>query len=279
MGTIFTIDSVFDFEKKCLDRNKELLAWIDKKSQIITPNDMIRPRLLVFYKQLGESFDCNSDFIVDALEKNDKLEPIRNIIRTVIELYCRAIYLNNVTDEEKIRRVLALDAYTIALCEIDSEDSRWIIRKGREIADSLRIPLPSMEKIQYLIKDGILCLGKSKGLNDFRREFLFPPVKQIIKQHLDEAQEPRIPKGILYKFYSLFSDQLHGNPYLGRHIHNMTPRNQTLGLLIVLTLRFLREMSTLTGFPIDKTDSLILSWRNYYSKYFLDLWRFSNLAR
>jgi hypothetical protein len=272
MGQIFTINSVFDFERKCLDRNKEIVCWIDNKLGIVIPGDKIRERLLVFYKQIVESFISNSEFIVDSLQKHENIEPVSNITRTVIELYCRAMYLNKVQDEEKIKKLVGIDFYTIALYEIDTETSSDVIKESEVTAKSFKFTLPSMEKLKDWIRKDIVNLGKSEELNKFRQEFWFPRVKRIIKDYLDENEEPKIPKWILYKYYSLVSDQIHGNPYFGQHVPDMSPRNRTLGLLITLNLRFLREISELTNFPRDKVDSLVLSWEKYFRSYFLDLW-------
>ena len=279
MSLIFSIESVFDFERKCLERNREIMSWIDEKLQFMVPVDESRERLLVFYKQMVKSFVDNSEFIFDSLQKNGNLEPLANITRTIIELFCRAMYLNKVGEKEKLKKVLACDLYSLAMCEMDNQGLACIIEECQDLAQSPGITLPTVKELKEWIKVGIYNLGQSKELHKFRQNFFFPSVKQMIREHLDEKEEPQIPKRILYGYYSMVSDQIHGNPYLAQHIPCRKPTNRILALLITLSLRFLKEISALTNFPMEKVDSLILSWQKYFKNGFVDLWILSTHSR
>ncbi|MDP2960726.1 MAG: hypothetical protein Q8N71_04815 [candidate division Zixibacteria bacterium] len=277
MGQVFSINSVFDFEKRCLDAHKKILKWITDKQKIETPGDVIRPRLLAFYKHLIELYIGNSEFIVESIQKDSNLEPAGNIIRTIIELYCRAMYLNNVDEKEKIKKIIGIDLYTITLLNINTPASKYITDIDLKIAKSLNITLPTIKELQEWIKEGIIDLRKSKELNDFRNNFFFSSVKKIVRNYLNEAEEPRIPKSFLYKYYLVLSDQIHGNPYLGQDKPTLSPRNRILGLLIVIHLRFLKEVSTLTNFPMEEFNSLVETWKKDLLRNFLDLWKFTEL--
>ncbi len=279
MSKIFSINSVFDFERECLDELKKILKWITDKQKIEIPGDLIRPRLLAFYKYIIELYIDNSEFIIESIQKDSNLEPAGNITRTIIELYCRAIYLNNIDENEKIKKVVGIDLYTITLLNINTAASKYITDIDQKIAKSLNITLPSVEDLQKWIKVGIIDFSKSKELNDFRNNFFFPSVKSIIRNYFKEIEEPRIPSSFLYKYYSVLSDQIHGNPYLGEDKPTVSPRNRILGLLITLHLRYLKEMSALTNFSVDKVNNLILNWKVYYRNNFLDLWRVSDIIR
>ena len=274
MGQVFSINSVFDFEKKCLEVSKELLSWIEEQRKLLSSTDTIHQRLLLFYCQHIKSFINNSEFIATALEsayeKENNLEALRNIIRTVIELDCQAIYLNKISEEEKIKKAMYIDALITILCGGDDKISNYLFEEHKRIAGSLKVSLPSKCDLQKWIEDEIINLNHNCEFRKFKKQFWFPPVVSIIKNHLDENKEPKIPKWFLCFYYSINSEQIHGNPYLGQNISNAT--NQILGLLIILHLQYLKEMSTLTNYPLERVDSLIKSWQIYFASRFVELW-------
>jgi len=277
MTEIFSINKVFDFEKKCLDVSKELLNWLEEQRKLLSSTDSIGQRLSLFYCQHIKSFINNSEFIASALEgareKENNLEALRNIIRTVIELLCHAIYLNKISKEEKIKKAMYIDTLITILFGGDDKTSNYLFEEHKRIAESLKISLPSKDDLEKWIEDEIINLNRNNEFRRFKNQFWFPSVVNIIKKHLDENEEPRIPKQYLCFYYGISSEQIHGNPYLGQNISN--PRNQLLALLIILHLRYLKQMSVLTNFPLERAESIIKTWQIYFVNRFFDLWMIS----
>lgn len=294
MRKLSIFQKALNFEKKCLDLNDSIIKKIENRLPLISgsPKEMRKNQ---FFRQITDLFNSNSGFIITILEegKRSNLEPIRNILRTLMELYCRVLYLNNIKERKMVKLIIGMDFYTTALLETKFKIKNHLLSTDEKIAISQGINLYSKKRKnkfrpvklcninnlkKWLIEEATTT--KSEYLQEFRNRFWFPGVKKIIRKYLNENEEPQLKKIDFSFIYSAFSEQVHGNPYFGYYKRRVKdPSWQILGFLTLIDLRFLKEISSLGNLLKDNVEELIKEWKRNIQKDFLSAWKATNFPR
>lgn len=271
------IDALQDgirFTRKVVNLNNYFRGLIDRKAQailVLTPTP--RRRLFLYYNQLVTAFFKNAIFILDVIEtcKTDH-EPLRSILRTLIELYARSLYLSNNSQQEQLKRVLGDTLWSLRTLS----DNADMVKQDRGLAKKEGLNLPTLKEMDFNAMKSNDDKKKAKELNkkfikDWTFEGQFPvdnsrfdgkklSVDNILSKYHDDALQIPISKKLLADLYSFTSSQVHGNTYLNMVGIPVDPKYQLIFLVLTLQIRFSIAISNSELIRGDnlKIDELIL---------------------
>lgn len=279
---IISSKGAFELAEKCLKltdtfyRAFECCGSISLSGKL---QNIVRQRELSFAKKTMEIFKDHASFLIGNLssEKDYNMRVVRESLRSLLEIYCRALFLNrNRSKVGAIKRIIGEDYYTIAFLENVRSGDMLII--DQYLAKNLKFKLPEIKNLRAWIKETVFEFKKQrKELCKFNEEFRFPSVKSILQENFDNNLQPVTTREFLYWVYSILSSQLHGNIYFGMSINGMSFKYQILSLVVVLYLHFLQVMAEIVSYQgKDKIDALILEWENKIKQNINDIWWVEN---
>lgn len=275
---LFSFDSVLNFEKKCINLSKDIIESIEKVGRLDLANkkdSFIRATILVFVKETLNFFIDRSEFIIEIINKKEiKQEILRNLYRGLIEIYCRVLYMNNINDKEKIKRIIWRELYIVALMcrERNLSNLPSIISLDYKIFKGIDVKFPEFKKFIDIVQNGLINLRDDKEFKKLREEFDFPSVRKVIKNHLNENEEPHISKVDMYYYYCIFSEQIHSNFNLEFSNRKIDPKYQLTAWLILFHLKFLREVSRLINQHNEEVKNLVDEYNSNLKKQLVHLW-------
>lgn len=213
---IFSFESILNFIGKCNKLNHELIMSIDTIGNISIPNQfesLKRVKNYHFKKRTLEFFENRINFIIDCINKKvSSLDILGNLLRGLIEIYCRVLYLQKISEEERIKKLIWHDIYSSLLIDIQfSQNSYQIIKVDYELLKHINASLPPLLELKKIIQESLETLSTKNQLRTLEKEYTFKSVRQIVKEYFDEKEKPPISKYALYKIYSLYSEQIHSN--------------------------------------------------------------------
>ncbi|MCL5773314.1 MAG: hypothetical protein M1536_02915, partial [Firmicutes bacterium] len=199
----FSFGTALIFEKECNIFSQKLVDSINKIRNIQIPlvDAFPRAKKLDYVSQSLDFFKFRSEFILDNLEKNDSkyLEILRTLIRGLMEIYCRIIFLKNVDEIEAIKRIIWQDLFFIARV-IKKDPYNNFINQCYKFCKQKNINIPLFDEICLLYEESVKNIKLPKKLDKFKKEFDFPSVRSIVVNYLDEKNVPKLSK---YYFYHL----------------------------------------------------------------------------
>lgn len=279
---LFSMTSVLRFLEKCNKFNQEISKSLAKIGGIELPNQMEswkRARIYSYYDQSLEFFIDRVNFIIKCIEiKSLNKEILETLLRGLIEIYCRILFLSNSSDEEKLKRIIWQELYICALSDTQLKSNKnlnALISMNYKILQDIKVTLPVLPKIRRIIQESLQKISRNKELRELEEEYSFPSVARIIRDDLDEREEPIISKYQLYKNYSRLSEQIHANAYLEYVNHNSkdTGKYRIIAFLLLIYLKFLRE--TAKKAKMERDIEELIKEASEFKEDFLRLWGFS----
>jgi len=275
---VFSFNTAIDFEEKILLFSNELVNLIDKKGKIELPDpteSLVRVKILLFSRQSLKLFINRTEFILDYLKREniemEKLEILRTLLRGLLEIYLKFVYLNNIREPERIKRIIWKELYVSALV-IPKKESK-MISSNYAILNKFNINFPDFQEFSTLVQNYLKFDRTSmKELNKLRKDYDYPSIRNIIKEcyHSRINEEPVMPEFFISYIYSVFSEQIHANQYF-EGIGEINIRYQLLGFLTQIYLKFLKEITKLIK-EEEEIDKLIEEWKKNIKPNFTELW-------
>lgn len=250
MPVVNPIEESINFITECLVFNQKIANRINTKAQVIKLRVMIpRHRLFIYYIALIESFNEISHYILEVMGSSTvtNINPLRSNLRTLFEIYSRALYLSANDEQEKLKRIIG--------------DAIWVFRD-----DSAALKQLALDR--RLASRNMIVLPTAKEMNknkDTRRNFMFDftfekkGFVETINQFHDESLRPFIHKVDLAKIYRDLCNQLHGNIFHNVPTSGINPKYQFISLLMFSEIHFLRTMHILAGEDTKEFDDFIAS--------------------
>ncbi|MBD3203711.1 hypothetical protein GF327_05410 [Candidatus Woesearchaeota archaeon] len=281
---IFSFESILNFIDKCNKLNHELIKKIDIMGNISIPNQfefLKRVKTYHYKKRTLEFFENRINFITDCINKNvSGLDILGNLLRGLIEIYCRVLYLPKITEEERIKKLVWHDLYSSLLIDIQfSHLSYQIIKDDYKLLKYINASIPPLQDLKKTIQDSLKKLKTKKQLYELEKEYRFKSVKQIIKKYFDENEKPPISKYTLYKIYSLYSEQIHSNLIIEVGDTILSKENKEcskyniIAFSIVIYIKHLNEIAKQIN-ENNKAERLINEFEDRdFAQAFLDLWK------
>jgi len=262
--SLVSFTEVVDFEKECIGLSNDFLKLIPEIGQIELSDSaklLTRASVLVFVQGAISFFVERCEFIISLLgreEPKEKKEILRTLIRGMIEIYCRLLYLNKIDDTEKVKKIVWHDLYLTALVARDKQidnSVKALLDLNYKLLQQFKIPFPAFADFIQGVQEDLNSLGNRniRKYNDYN----FPTVRSIIKNYFDEGIEPKINKIDLYYFYSLFSEQIHSNFMLEYSSANVDPKYPLMALILQLHLRLLREVANFMNQNQSEVNNLV----------------------
>ena len=281
-SNLFSMTSVLRFLKKCNKFNQEISQSLAKIGGIELLNEMEswkRAKIYSYYNQYLEFFKNRVDFIIECIEiKSLNKDILETLIRGLIEIYCRILFLLNSSDEEKLKRIIWQELYICALSDTELKSNKnlnVLISMNYKILQNIKVSLPPLQQIRQIVQESLQEIRKKRELRNMENEYGFPSVGKIIREHLDEREEPIISKYQLYRLYSRLSEQIHADPYLEYTNHNSkdTGKYRIIAFLLIIYLKFLREIAKKA--KMEKDIEELVKEASEFKEEFLLFWGFS----
>lgn len=281
---IFSFESILNFIDKCNKLNHELIKTIDTMGNISIPNQfesLKRVKTYHFKKRTLEFFENRINFIIDCINKKvSGLDILGNLLRGLIEIYCRVLYLQKINEEERIKKLIWHDIYSSLLIDIQfSQQSFQIIKDDYKLLKHINASIPPLQDLKKIIQESLKNLSTKNQLKKLEKEYKFKSVRQIIKEYFDEHEKPPISKYTLYKIYSLYSEQIHSNLIIEVGDTILSKENKDcskyniIAFSIVIYIKHLCEIAKQIG-EKNKAEELINEFEDKnFSHAFLDLWK------
>lgn len=279
---LFSMTSVLRFLKKCNKFNQEISKSLAKISSIDLPNQMEswkRAKIYSYYDQYLEFFKNRVDFIIECIEiESLNKEILETLLRGLIEIYCRILFLSNNSDEEKLKRIIWQELYICALSDTELRPNKNInvlISMNYRILQDIKASLPPLQEIRQIVQESLQKISRNRELRNLEKEYSFPSAARIIRDNLDEREEPIILKYQLYRLYSRLSEQIHADPYLEYTNHSSKDMGKfrIIAFLLIIYLKFLLEIAKKAGMERDIED--LVQEASEFKEDFLRLWGLS----
>lgn len=270
---MISVDSAFKLLDSCKGFSRLVLTEINIIARIETSSrleDWKRARLFNFYEQVISTFENRVDFILDIIKGDIKRPDVLDqIIRGILEIYMRLLFIRKSSEIEKFRRIIWQDI--MVFCKFSS--SPEFLKRIRQISPILRIDYGILKHLGEdiskldisIIRHEILESDKNLKLTPIMRSLQdkmgFPSFRKILINYYDEHEEPIIPNIGLYQFYSRLSEQIHGNLYY--EIQDLSAEGgkyRILASVIMLQMKFLALVAKISRNEKDY-DELLLSFK------------------
>ncbi|MFW6173333.1 MAG: hypothetical protein ACOC5T_06265 [Elusimicrobiota bacterium] len=282
--SFFSIESVLNFIKKCNESSYNLANSLHKMGRIELTNQMEswkRIKTFLFYNQSLEFFRNRVNFITECIntESLKNKEILDTLLRGLIEIYCRILFLSNSNDEEQLKSIIWQELYISALSDTELKSNKSLssgISNNYEILRNINVSLPEFQEIRRIVQESLHKMSDNNKLRRWKREYGFPSVRKTIKNYLDETQEPKISKYQLLKIYSMVSEQIHSNFYLEYGILDSGDKEKDRIILFLapIYIKFLFEIAKKVRAKKD-IEKLIQEFK----KYAIDYLRLCDLSK
>lgn len=282
-SSLFSMDSVLGFIKRGNKSSHKIANLLNKMGRIELSNQIEswkREKIFLFYNQSLEFFRNRVNFITECIE-NESLknkEILDTLLRGLIEIYCRILFLSNSSDEEQLKRIIWQELYISALSDTDLTSNHSLragISVNYRILKNIKVSLPEFKEIRQIVQESLRKMSENKDLRSWKTKYIFPSVRKTIKDNLDETVEPIMSKHQLNKIYSMMSEQIHSNFYLEYGIFDSgdTEKYRIISFLVLIYLKFLYEIARKARAESD-VEKLIQELKEFKIDY-LRLWGFS----
>jgi len=217
-----SIETPRHFLESCIEFGEKAKADLDKIGRIEIPSGIEgwkRARLYVYYSNGLDIFENRVKFILDAIDNRmERLDVIDQILRGMLELYCRFLFIVRSEEIDKFRRIIWQDLVTYCnLYVTPRKASRLssLLKINYKILENLGedIAILDIAAIKKELSISFSNMKETKNLRKIREKMGFPGIRKILVNYYDESEEPVVARKDLYRLYSRLSEQIHGNIY------------------------------------------------------------------
>lgn len=276
----FTFDNAIEFAEDCNSVAGDILGFISRQGGLLLPDNpeiKIRDYKRSFVKNSLEFYTQRTRFQIFVLNQFHSahpdigLEPMRNILRGLLEKYCHLIYLSASGSENLAKYIWKEMKYIGYISNPDLHID--FFNAHHAILGSIKRGLPPNSEIWEMISKHKTDIAVRKKIRDFETDngLAFPSVKHIVDTYLDENEMPRITKESMYQRYGVLSEQIHGSIYF-ENFRVGTAEYQIIGFLILIYLKFLKASCKLIEADIPSVPALISRFSTNFSQDFLKAW-------
>lgn len=251
-----SIETPRHFLESCIEFGEKAKSDLDKIGRIEIPDEIEgwkRARLYVYYSNGLDIFENRVKFILDAIDNRmQRLDVIDQILRGMLELYCRFLLIVRSEEIDKFRRIIWQDLVTYCNLYVTPQKvSRLssLLKVNYKILENLgenTAPL-AVAEIKKELSISFLNMKETKNLKKLREKMGFPSIRKILVKYYDESEEPVILRKDLYRLYSRLSEQIHGNIYYELPDSPAeTAIFRILASVILLQMKFHHEIASIT---------------------------------
>jgi len=196
-----SIETPRRFILSCLKFGEKAKIDLEQIGKIEIPDEVEgwkRARLYVFYCQALSIFENRVKFVMDAVDKGmGRLEVMDQILRGMLELYCRFLSIVRAEEIDKFRRIIWQDLITYCNLFVDPKHVRQVsplLKINYKILKNIGEDVSSLD-ISIIKKEVTISYENMKETTNFRKlreRMEFPSVKRILLKYYDESEEPII---------------------------------------------------------------------------------------
>lgn len=210
------------FLEACIEFGEKAKVDLDKIGRIIIPDEIEgwkRARLYVYYSQGLDVFENRVKFVLEAIDNRmNRLDVIDQILRGMLELYCRFLFIARSTERDKLRKIIWQDLVTYCNLYVTpqiAKKSSPLLQVNYKILENFGddVTLLDISAIKEELSKSFSNMKETKNLRKLREKMGFPSIRKILVKYYDESEEPVIARKDLYRLYSRLSEQIHGNIY------------------------------------------------------------------
>ncbi|MEW5900578.1 MAG: hypothetical protein AB1715_03850 [Acidobacteriota bacterium] len=274
------------FLKTCIAFGKKAEADIDKIGRIELLDSIEgwkRARLYTYYSQGLNIFENRVKFVLDTIDrKMERLDVTDQILRGMLELYCRFLFIVRSEEIDKFRRIIWQDLVTYCNLYVAPQIAKQfssLMQVNYKILENLGEDVSSLniEAIKEELSISYSKMTETKKLRKLRERMGFPSIRKILVKYYDETEEPIIARKDLYRLYSRLSEQIHGNIYYEiPDAPAETAIFRILASVILLQVKFHREIALITR--SDKEYGILLGQFREIRADFSYLWDLTKKA-
>ncbi len=251
-----SIETPRHFLEACIEFGEKAKADLDKIGRLEIPDEIEgwkRTRLYVYYGNGLDIFENRVKFILDAIDNRMKrLDVVDQILRGMLELYCRFLLVARSEELDKFRRIIWQDLVTYCNLYVTPQKASKLsplMEINYKILENLGEDITTLEiaAIKKELSISYSNMKETKNLNKLRKKMGFPSIKKILVKYYDESEEPVIARKDLYRLYSRLSEQIHGNIYYKiPDAPAETAIFRILASVTLLQMKFLHEIALIT---------------------------------
>lgn len=251
-----SIETPRHFLESCIKFGEKAKADLDKIGRIEISDKIEgwkRARLYVYYSNGLDIFENRVKFILDAIDNRmERLDVIDQILRGVLELYCRFLFIVRSEEVDKFRRIIWQDLVTYCnLYVTPQEASRLssLLKVNYKILENLGEDIATLDiaTIKKELSISFSNMKETKNLKKLRKKMGFPSIRKILVKYYDESEEPVIARKDLFRLYSRLSEQIHGNIYYEiPDAPAETAIFRILACVMLLQMKFHHEIASIT---------------------------------
>lgn len=251
-----SIETPRHFLESCIEFGEKAKADLEKVGRIVIPDEIEgwkRARLYVYYSDGLNIFENRVKFILDAIDNRmQRLDVIDQILRGMLELYCRFLLIVRSEEIDKFRRIIWQDLVTYCNLYVTPQIARRfspLLQVNYKILENLGEDVTTLDiaAIKKELSISFSNMKETKHLKKLREKMGFPSLRKILVEYYDESEEPVITRKDLYRLYSRLSDQIHGNIYYEiPDAPAETAIFRILANVMLLQMKFHREIALIT---------------------------------
>jgi hypothetical protein len=182
----------------------------------------------------------------------ERLDVIDQILRGMLELYCRFLFIVRSEDIDKFRRIVWQDLVTYCNLYVTPQKASGfspLLQINYKILENLGEDVTALEIaiIKKELSTSFSNMKRTKNLKKLQEKMGFPSIRKILVKYYNESEEPLIAKKDLYLLYSRLSEQIHGNIYYEiPDAPAETAIFRILASVMLIQMKFHREISFIT---------------------------------
>lgn len=251
-----SIETPIYFLESCIEFGEKAAADLEKIGRIVIPDEIEgwkRARLYVYYSDGLNIFENRVKFILDAIDKKMKrLDVVDQILRGMLELYCRFLFIVRSEEIDKFRRIIWQDLFTYCNLFVTPQRARMLsplLQVNYKILENFGEDVATLDiaKIKKELSISFSNMRETKNLEKLREKMGFPSIRKILVKYYVESEEPVIARKYLYRLYSHLSEHIHGNIYYEiPDAPAETAIFRILASVMLLQMKFHREIALIT---------------------------------
>jgi hypothetical protein len=275
-----SIETPRNFLESCIEFGERAKVDLDKMGRIEIPDEIEgwkRARLYVYYGNGLNIFENRVKFIMDAIDNRMKrLDVVDQILRGMLELYCRLLLIVRSDEIYKFRRIIWQDLVTYCNLHVTPQIAgRFspLLQVNYKILENLGEDVTALDiaSIKKELSIFYSNMKETKNLRKLRKKMGFPGIREILVKYYDESEEPVVARKDLYRLYSRLSKQIHGNIYYEiPDAPAETAIFRILASVMLIQVKFHREIASITRRNRDYED--LLRQFQEIKPYFSHLW-------
>lgn len=251
-----SIETPRHFLESCIEFGEKAKANLDKIGRIEIPDEIEgwkRARLYVYYSNGLDIFENRVKFILDAIDNRmERLDVIDQILRGMLELYCRCLFIVRSEEIDKFRRIIWQDLVTYCNLYVTPQKASRLsslLKVNYKILENLGEDIANLDiaAIKKELSISFSNMKETKNLKKLREKMGFPSIRKILVKYYDESEEPVIARKDLFRLYSRLSEQIHGNIYY--EIPDSPAETaifRILASVMLLQMKFHHEIASIT---------------------------------